>query len=100
MPTELISPEWLRFGFAGLTSLLFLALLVFLVLAMKTLNQISGECHTTSLRMIETMTTALDASTEAIKENSKLQGGTTQQLGAAARVIGELQKFLIKHNGG
>jgi hypothetical protein len=50
--------------------------------------------------MIETMTTALDASTEAIKENSKLQGGTTQQLGAAARVIGELQKFLIKHNGG
>ena len=93
MTPDLISPEWLRFGFAGLTSMLFLALLVFLVLAMKTLNQISGQCHSTSLRMIQTMTAALDASTEAVKENSKL-------LGAAGQVIGELQKFLIKHNGG
>jgi nucleoside permease NupC len=90
---ELLTPEWLKFGFAGLTSLLFLALLIFLLLAMKILREISNQCHATSNRMMDTMKTSLEAATLAIKDN-------TAQLAVVQSVVEQLNTYLIKHNGG
>jgi hypothetical protein len=90
---DVLGSEWLQAGVVGVVALLFLATLGFILTAMKTLHQISDQCHAHSAEIVNTMKAGLESSTAAIVENTK-------QSGATEKVLDQLQTYLIKHNGG
>lgn len=90
---DVLGSEWLQAGVVGVVALLFLATLAFILQAMKTLHQISDQCHAHSTTIVDSLKSAVGTSTEAIVENTK-QSGKTE------KVLDQLQTYLVKHNGG